>query len=447
MDEDHRRNEYQSIHLGRISRILPGTEDSEGTEDKQDSGAGEKMKEGEKLRVALPENYLQPLEAKALVHLSQKMGPTPKTHLKGSLDVDQVSPEFPMQSSGEYRPISTAKTYDYADCPHQYEELPHLQLRPNGMSPDSVDTHSSNGTTVTSGIHSEHEEGEGATQSAEKRKRFNPLYDTMINTSPTIYNKVNTTVKAKQDHTVLTQLRLMKLAILLLILISIASLFISVYVVIAFSDGPTKVASLQKELQSLKSNYTTMNIKMRILESLVAGNKSFEYINDLDDKLIYFQQQTKENISSLNTNLSNTKVTLQQVQDQVSFSYQNLTSIMASQNSIVQEQLLNISKMEGPQGPQGVGNLSACFMKTDTASSPSDTTRTSTLNPFPPMEDFEKYVVMFVTCSMSGGLYHTLNLTVTDSHRVQYQCMCSGQVSGESIRKCQLHVWLCPRLS
>lgn len=83
MDKDHRRNEYQSIHLGRISQILPGTEDSEGTEDKQDSGAGEKMKEGEKLRVALPENYLQPLEAKALVHLSQKMGSTPRTHLKG----------------------------------------------------------------------------------------------------------------------------------------------------------------------------------------------------------------------------------------------------------------------------------------------------------------------------------------------------------------------------
>lgn len=37
------------------------------------------------------------------------------------------------------------------------------------MSPDSVDTHSSNGTTVTSGIHSEHEEGEGAAQSGEER--------------------------------------------------------------------------------------------------------------------------------------------------------------------------------------------------------------------------------------------------------------------------------------
>lgn len=83
MDEDHRRNQYQSIHLGRISRRLPEREDSEGTEGYQDRGAGEEMREGEKLRVALPENYLQPLEAKALVHLSQKMGPTPKTHLKG----------------------------------------------------------------------------------------------------------------------------------------------------------------------------------------------------------------------------------------------------------------------------------------------------------------------------------------------------------------------------
>lgn len=26
---------------------------------------------------------------------------------------------------------------------------------------------------------------------------------------------------------------------------------------------------------------------MRILESLVAGNKSFEYINDLDDKVLF----------------------------------------------------------------------------------------------------------------------------------------------------------------
>ncbi|XP_062595551.1 uncharacterized protein LOC134256889 [Saccostrea cucullata] len=344
----------------------------------------------------------------------------------GSVDVDQVSPEFPMQSSGQYRPVSTAKTYDYADCPHQYEELPHPQLQPNGMSPDSVDTHSSNGTTVTSGIHSELEEGDRAAQSSEERKRFNPLYDAMINTSPVIYNKVNSTVKAKQDLTVMSQLRLLKIALLLLILISIASLFISIYVVIAFSDGPNEVASLKRELQSLQSNYTNMKTKMMILESLVAGNKSFEYISDLDDKLIFFQRQTKENISSLQTNLQNTKTDIIQVEDHLSYSFQNLTSIIESQNATFQEQLLNISKMQGPQGPQGVGNLSACFMKDNVATSPIDTMSTSTLNPFPPREDLEmRWFLCVLLCipfsqAQSCSKYIDLIIVVESSNATSF---------------------------
>ena len=45
-----------------------------------------------------------------------------------------------------------------------------FRRQPNGMPVDCVDTHSSNGTTVTSGIHSEQEEGgEGGAQSSEER--------------------------------------------------------------------------------------------------------------------------------------------------------------------------------------------------------------------------------------------------------------------------------------
>lgn len=36
--------------------------------------------------------------------------------------------------------------------------------------------------------------------------------------------------------------------------------------------GPTKVASLQKELQSLKSNYTTMNIKVCVRNEQLPTN-------------------------------------------------------------------------------------------------------------------------------------------------------------------------------
>ena len=45
-----------------------------------------------------------------------------------------------------------------------------FRRQPNGVPVDCVDTHSSNGTTVTSGIHSEQEEGgEGGAQSSEER--------------------------------------------------------------------------------------------------------------------------------------------------------------------------------------------------------------------------------------------------------------------------------------
>lgn len=71
----------------------------------------------------------------------------------------------------------------------------------------------------------------------------------MINTSPTIYNKVNSTVKAKQDLTVMSQLRLLKLALLLLTLISTASLVIIVYVVIAFGEGKWRSCNLSKEIR------------------------------------------------------------------------------------------------------------------------------------------------------------------------------------------------------
>lgn len=39
-----------------------------------------------------------------------------------------------------------------------------------------------------------------------------------------------------------------------------------------YFTGPTKVASLQKELQSLKSNYTTMNIKVCVRNEQLPPN-------------------------------------------------------------------------------------------------------------------------------------------------------------------------------
>lgn len=99
MDENHRQNTYQSIHLGRIPlkdtrpRVLdavkprvpesamPTVPESAMTTvpNKQESTT----KDMEKLRVALPENYLQPMEAKSLVQLSKQPGSPLTKHIKG----------------------------------------------------------------------------------------------------------------------------------------------------------------------------------------------------------------------------------------------------------------------------------------------------------------------------------------------------------------------------
>lgn len=66
------------------------------------------------------------------------------------------------------------------------------------------------------------------------RKRYNPLYDAMVGSSPNIYNKV----KATQPNNAFQQrLRMMKIIVILLILISCLSLAISLYIIIVYAAG------------------------------------------------------------------------------------------------------------------------------------------------------------------------------------------------------------------
>lgn len=100
MDDSHRQNPYQSIHLGRIPRRETDPQ-SRGGQDSAAAGAGV-LKQGhepggegnEKLVVALPENYLQPLEAKALVHASSKLGSPPNNHVKGNSNWHEYTAVF-----------------------------------------------------------------------------------------------------------------------------------------------------------------------------------------------------------------------------------------------------------------------------------------------------------------------------------------------------------------
>ncbi|XP_033736292.1 uncharacterized protein LOC117324504 isoform X5 [Pecten maximus] len=314
---------------------------------------------------------------------------TPKTNRfdSGVADLDDihVSPDHSrrLTANGKQRPASTVKNYDYADYEgHQYEELPHPKAEGGRQtSPESCSEYqSSAGTTITAETPSESGDTAAIVRNSDQRKRYNPLYDTMISSSPNIYNKVKA---AQPDKALQERMRMMKIIVIFLILISCLSLAISLYIVIAFVAAPHTIQSLQKELNSLHNNYSDLNQKLQFLENVMSGNTSFEYLEEL-----------------------------------------------------------------GQQGPPGVGNLSACYMKNFDALSSSQTSQTDTQ--WEPGPDVLKTnVVMFAMCGVENGVdrYLEVRQSSAGANMFQYRCLCSGKSSSSTTRTCITHMWLCPRES
>ncbi|XP_052057711.1 uncharacterized protein LOC127698342 isoform X1 [Mytilus californianus] len=375
----------------------------------------------------------------------------------GVADLDQsISPVTGTPSpSSTFRPISTNKTYDYAEYgSHQYEELPHSRLQPNGpqMSPcsSSSDNQSSTGTTVTiSDVPSDAGDTANIIKSQsqkdeEQRKRYNPLYDTMINATPSIYNKVRVT----RESMLQTQIKLLRLVVVILIFISCISLSISLYLIISNSSD-SSVQNLQGEVSSLKEKYSNIENRIKQVESLMAGNLSFEHLALLGEKVYDLESVVSSNFTSVDKKIqvTNSAVTLNQ--GNILSVSQNFTSTLSAMNNTVQDQLDIISKMPGPQGPEGVGNLTACFLQEYSQGSRLQEAQTET-DEFPLDSDLKTKVVMSAYCSVVNGLYTRMEVkrpSQADYRTVKYQCICWGAVSGESFRYCKIFLWLCPRES
>ncbi|XP_076097507.1 uncharacterized protein LOC143067824 isoform X3 [Mytilus galloprovincialis] len=375
----------------------------------------------------------------------------------GVSDLDQsLSPVTGTPSpNATFRPISTNKTYDYAEYgSHQYEELPHSRLQPNGpqMSPcsSSSDNQSSTGTNVTiSDVPSDAGDTANIVRSQsqkdeEQRKRYNPLYDTMINATPSIYNKVRVT----RESMLQTQIRLLRIIVVFLIFISCVSLSISLYLIISNSSD-SSVQNLQGELSSMKEKYNNIQNRIKQVESLMAGNLSFEHLARLGEKVYDLESVVSSNFSTVDKKIqiTNSAVTLNQ--GNILSVSQNFTSTLSAINNTVQDQLDIISKMPGPQGPEGVGNLTACFLQEYSQGSRIQEAQTET-DEFPLDSDLKTKVVMSAYCSVVNGLYTRMEVrrpSQTDFKTVKYHCICSGAVAGKSNRYCKIFLWLCPRES
>ncbi|XP_076097505.1 uncharacterized protein LOC143067824 isoform X2 [Mytilus galloprovincialis] len=381
----------------------------------------------------------------------------PLLNNQGVSDLDQsLSPVTGTPSpNATFRPISTNKTYDYAEYgSHQYEELPHSRLQPNGpqMSPcsSSSDNQSSTGTNVTiSDVPSDAGDTANIVRSQsqkdeEQRKRYNPLYDTMINATPSIYNKVRVT----RESMLQTQIRLLRIIVVFLIFISCVSLSISLYLIISNSSD-SSVQNLQGELSSMKEKYNNIQNRIKQVESLMAGNLSFEHLARLGEKVYDLESVVSSNFSTVDKKIqiTNSAVTLNQ--GNILSVSQNFTSTLSAINNTVQDQLDIISKMPGPQGPEGVGNLTACFLQEYSQGSRIQEAQTET-DEFPLDSDLKTKVVMSAYCSVVNGLYTRMEVrrpSQTDFKTVKYHCICSGAVAGKSNRYCKIFLWLCPRES
>ncbi|XP_071164529.1 uncharacterized protein [Mytilus edulis] len=381
----------------------------------------------------------------------------PLLNNQGVSDLDQsLSPVTGTPSpNATFRPISTNKTYDYAEYgSHQYEELPHSRLQPNGpqMSPcsSSSDNQSSTGTNVTiSDVPSDAGDTANIVRSQsqkdeEQRKRYNPLYDTMINATPSIYNKVRVT----RESMLQTQIRLLRIIVVFLIFISCVSLSISLYLIISNSSD-SSVQNLQSEVSSLKKKYNSIQNRIKQVESLMAGNLSFEHLARLGEKVYDLESAVLSNFTTVDKKIqiTNSAVTLNQ--GNILSVSQNFTSSLSEMNNTVQDQLDIISKMPGPQGPEGVGNLTACFLQEYSQGSRIQEAQTET-DEFPLDSDLKTKVVMSAYCSVVNGLYTRMEVrrpSQTDFKTVKYHCICSGAVAGKSNRYCKIFLWLCPRES
>ncbi|XP_021378037.1 uncharacterized protein LOC110466076 isoform X2 [Mizuhopecten yessoensis] len=418
----------------------------------------------------LPENT--PLTGPCLNTLTQESmePPEPQDPLLGTpgvadLDDIHVSPDHRQTANGKQRPSSTAKNYDYADYGgHQYEELPHPKAAAGRQtSPESCSEYQSSAGTVTAETPSESGDTAAIVRNSDQRKRYNPLYDTMVGSSPNIYNKVKA---AQPNNVVQERLRMLKIIVIFLILISCLSLAISLYIVIVYAAGPLTIQSLQKELNSLHNNYSDLNQKLHFLETMMTGNMSLEYLEELGQRVSELKTDTSTKILSLEQNLQETKELLQHNQKIIDNVYGNASlQINATQHQLLafqsnftshltiiqsdfEDKLSIISKMPGPQGPPGVGNLSACYMRDFDSSSSSQTIQTDTQWE-PDNNVLKANVVMFVMCGVRNGVdrYLEVRESSAGANKFQYRCLCSGKTSTSTTRTCITHFWLCPRES
>ncbi|KAK3595965.1 hypothetical protein CHS0354_032479 [Potamilus streckersoni] len=370
---------------------------------------------------------------------------TPQNNtLYGVANLDQIPPapsEFNVARMN--RPNSRA--YDYADYGHQYEELPgnrkSIKKYPDSTN-DSRSEHQSSGGTTD--IQSETDDTVVIVHQQEKRKRVNPLYEAMTQSVPSLYNQV----KINQESKLKKEIFCLRLAVITLFFVCCISLAVSCYIIIQAQsqNGENRKEIFTPQMEKLKDNYSHLEGKFSSLQELLFTNTSMDALSLIMNKLSWLENITLANITSLRTELHDVSRQLPFTNERLDTVYQNITHLLSLMDLKIQAQLLNISKMPGPQGPSGVGNLSMCGYRNITQMALASSISSIVMTWQPSIMTLKTEIVMFAACSVAGGTLANLETQAITENLVQYRCVCSG-TNSEQYTKCYIHLWTCPRES
>ncbi|XP_052271036.1 uncharacterized protein LOC127871835 isoform X4 [Dreissena polymorpha] len=338
---------------------------------------------------------------------------------------------------------SQPKTYDYADYGHQYEELPNRKSIAKSPFDSQMDSRSELYPSSGSGSMSETgNTSNNISNQSEKRKRVNPLYDTNTQSMPSIYNKSS---KEDSNRALNKQIRCLKCALIVFVVLTFAALAVSMFAVISHMQTKDQADPiLTPQVAKLSDSYSRLE---QLLASFEGNNNTIQVLSDLIQKVNKIESNLTADISDLRTKTELNSETTQQNMDRILGTHANISDVISQLNTTLQLQLHTITKMEGPRGPQGVANFSQCTYDDVTDDSVASDINSSYTPWLLTPTKLQTSVVLFATCLVEGGLTAMLEVQKLAPDRVQYRCRCSGKVIDKTRRLCTIHVLSCPRYS
>ncbi|KAL3874114.1 hypothetical protein ACJMK2_037174 [Sinanodonta woodiana] len=362
----------------------------------------------------------------------------------GVPNLEQIPPAPSVFNDATMNRVNS-RAYDYADYGHQYEELPgnrkSVKKYPD-LTNDSRSEHQSSGGTTD--IQSETDDTAVIVHQQEKRKRVNPLYEAMTQSVPSLYNQV----KINQESKLKKEIFCLRMIVIILFFVCTVSLAVSCYIIIQAhsQNGEKRKGIFTPQIEELRENYSHLQGKFSSLQELLFTNTSMDALSLIMNKLSWLENITVANITSLRTELHDVSRQIPLTNERLDTVYQNITDLLSFMDTKIQAQLLNISKMPGPQGPSGVGNMSMCSYRNITQMAIASSVSSIVMTWQPSILSLKTEVVMFAGCSVVGGTLANLESQALTDNIVQYRCVCSGTTS-EKYTKCYIHLWTCPRES